>query len=473
MGAVLTDIFIVGIHGDVYVTLVAEFVLAMAYTGLAAVLRYNLKFDVRQIRLANVLLLLTFVPACAIATSLLYCGTLYLGGAIPTEKLYTALRHFWIGDTLGMITVIPVASAFVVLREKRWRWTSHTLVTWSVFILGAWFAFAMLLGGSDGKRYDVFYPLFLPIIWVAMRIGYAGITSALLAVQLGLVAATIHPGYSAEDVIALQMLMLVLSITGLLLGAVITEREQGADLLREQRAELSRVSAYSSAGAMGMALAHEISQPLSTVATYVHAARRMLRAGSAVGQVIVALDKAEAETQRAREVLEHIRDFVSSGKMDLESLDIASLAHKITRLCQEDAAARAIRIEIESEHHIPLVKADRIQIEQVLNNLLDNAIDAVSERRDTLGRVIIRIIRRGDLVVIQVEDNGPGVASEMTSSLFEAYQTTKPQGMGLGLHLSQQIVQKHAGRLWWEPNLPEGARFFVQLQIYGPTQNAA
>ena len=89
------------------------------------------------------------------------------------------------------------------------------------------------------------------------------------------------------------------------------------------------------------------------------------------------------------------------------------------------------------------------------------------------GRVIIRIIRRGDLVVIQVEDNGPGVASEMTSSLFEAYQTTKPQGMGLGLHLSQQIVQKHAGRLWWEPNLPEGAQFFVQLQIDGPTQNAA
>ena len=137
------------------------------------------------------------------------------------------------------------------------------------------------------------------------------------------------------------MLMLVLSITGLLLGAVITERAQTADLLRAQRTELSRVSAYASAGAMGMALAHEISQPLSTVATYVHAARRMLRSGVANGLVMDALDKAEAETQRAREVLEHIRDFVSNGRMDLETLDMSALAQKIARLCQEDAAARA------------------------------------------------------------------------------------------------------------------------------------
>jgi two-component system sensor kinase FixL len=80
-----------------------------------------------------------------------------------------------------------------------------------------------------------------------------------------------------------------------------------------------------------------------------------------------------------------------------------------------------------------------------------------------------------NIVVVEVEDkdNGPGVALEVAHRLFEAYQTTKARGMGLGLHLSRRIVQKHAGRLWWKPNVPEGARFFVELQIDGPDQNAA
>jgi C4-dicarboxylate-specific signal transduction histidine kinase len=112
--------------------------------------------------------------------------------------------------------------------------------------------------------------------------------------------------------------------------------------------------------------------------------------------------------------------------------------------------------------------ADRIQIEQVLNNLLANAIDAASERTDGRGLVVMRVAGRGDRVVVQVEDNGPGVAPEIAGSLFEAYQTTKPRGMGLGLPLSLQIVQKHAGRLWWEPIVPEGTRFLVELQINGP-----
>ena len=108
-----------------------------------------------------------------------------------------------------------------------------------------------------------------------------------------------------------------------------------------------------------------------------------------------------------------------------------------------------------------------------MNNLVANAIDAASERTDSRGRVIIRVATRGDRVVMQVEDNGPGVVPEMADSMFEAYQTTKTHGMGLGLHLSKQIVQKHAGRLWWEPDVPEGTRFMVELQIDGPDLNAA
>ena len=154
-------------------------------------------------------------------------------------------------------------------------------------------------------------------------------------------------------------------------------------------------------------------------------------------------------------------------------LDLSALARKIATLCREDAATRGVQVEIEGLRPIPPVRADRPQIEQVLNNLVVNAIDAASERPGARGRVILRVARRGERVVMLVEDNGPGVAPEIADRMFEAYQTTKPRGMGLGLHLSQQIVQKHAGHLWWERDVPEGTRFVVELPIDGPDQNAA
>ena len=128
-----------------------------------------------------------------------------------------------------------------------------------------------------------------------------------LAIQLGLVVTTTYVGFEAKDFSVFQMLMLVLSITGLLLGAVITERAQAAQLLRQQQTELAQVSAHAIAGAMGMALAHEISQPLSTVASYLHAARRLLQSDAASAPVMDALSKAEMETRRTREVLERVR----------------------------------------------------------------------------------------------------------------------------------------------------------------------
>ena len=454
-------------------TFAAELVLTAGYVGLAAVLRHKLKFDPRQVRLADIVVLLTFAPAGTTLTSLSYCGVLYLGGAIPADQFYAAMRHFWIGDTVGIITIIPAAtSVFAFLSKARWRWSGYELVSCSVFILGTCLGFAVLFGVGDANEYHLFDLLFLPIIWVGMREGYAGVAVALLAIQLGLVVTTTYVGIEAKDFSVFQMLMLVLSIAGLLLGAVITEREQAAQLLRQQQTELSHVSAYAIAGAMGMALAHEISQPLSTVASYLHAARRLLQSGAASAPVMDALSKAEMETRRTREVLERVRDFVSSGKLDLKPLDLSNLALKIGALCREEATARGIHVEIENIRAIPLVRADRIQIEQVLNNLVANAIDAASERTDARGLVVMRVARRGERVVVQVEDNGPGVAPEMVDRLFEAYQTTKPRGMGLGLPLSLQIIQKHAGHLWWEPIVPEGTRFLVELQINGPDNYA-
>ena len=469
LGAVLTDLFIASVHHSVYVIIVAELSLTIVYVFFALILRQRLKICLEAIGLADVVTLLIFIPTGSLLSSFLYRGILYLGKAMSTDNFLVAIGHFWIGDTLGMITIIPaVTSACALLSKSRWCWSAYTLSTLSVFVLGTWLAFAVIIGFGH-SFYHLLYLLFFPIIWVAMREGYAGVALALVTIQLALAAITAFVGYDAKDFAILQLLMLVLSITGLLLGAVTTERYSAALLLHEQQTELAHMTAHVKAAAMGMAVAHEISQPLSTVATYVHAARRLLQSSVADEPVMDALIKAEAEAQRVREVLERIRDFVSNGNLDPQAIDMPALAGRIATLSRGEATTRGIEIEFECIRPIASVKADRVQIEQVLNNLVANAIDAASERSDARGRVIIRVAARGDVVVMQVEDNGPGVAPELADSIFEA---TKPRGMGLGLHLSRRIVQRHAGRLWWEQNKPEGARFVVELPADGSDHNA-
>jgi two-component system, LuxR family, sensor kinase FixL len=185
------------------------------------------------------------------------------------------------------------------------------------------------------------------------------------------------------------------------------------------------------------------------------------------------LSKADAELQRTRDVLERIRDFVSAGKLELGPLDLVEAAKKIRALCLEEANARGVDVTMESLRPVTHVKADKVGIEQVLNNIVANAVDAAAESGNARGRVVIRVIGRGDWAIVEIDDNGPGVATEMAVSLFEAYQTSKPRGMGLGLTLSRQIVQKHGGRIWWQPIAPEGTQFVVELKIDGPDMNAA
>ena len=118
------------------------------------------------------------------------------------------------------------------------------------------------------------------------------------------------------------------------------------------------------------------------------------------------------------------------------------------------------------------MKADAIGIEQVLNNIVGNAVDAAADRGDARGRVVIRVSGRDDWAIVQVDDNGPGVAPEIAESLFEPYKTSKPRGMGFGLTLSRQIVRQHGGRIGWQPIGSEGTRFTVELNINGPDGDA-
>jgi two-component system, LuxR family, sensor kinase FixL len=473
-GAVVADVLISQVQHSFYVTVLAEFPLTLGYLGIAIALRDVFKVSPRRSDLADVRVMLAVVPAGAILNSLIYCGVLYLTGSLHADHFVSALRHFWIGDTVGIIAVLAAATAvFTLLSTPRWSWRGNQTLSWSVFFVSSCLVFALLRAAPSAYAYHLFYLLFLPIIWIGMRAGYVGVAIALLMTQTAFFMTASHIGFNAEDFDQLQILMFVLSVTGLILGATVTERERANQKLREQQGELVRVSAQATAGAMGMLLAHELSQPLSTVATYAVAARRMLQSGAGPERAIDALSKAEAEAQRTREVLERIRDLVSVGRLEPRPVNLVDAALKIRALCAEGAEARGVAVAVESLRPVPLVNADPIGIEQVLNNIVTNAVDAAAERQDARGRVIIRVLDRDGWATVQVDDNGPGVAQEMAESLFEAYQSSKPRGMGLGLTLSRRIVQQHGGRIWWQPIAPEGTRFVVELDPNGPDVDAA
>jgi signal transduction histidine kinase len=468
-GAVFVDVFISDVGHDVYVVLASELVLTWGYLVIAIILRDAFRFNTRSNSYANMIAVLAVVPASAAVTSMLYCGVLYVSGALPLDRIYVAGRDFWIGDSVGMIIVLPAATAVHdIVANRRWRrlFTANQLVPAAA--TGACMAAMVFISVSDVRDRYLFDLLFLPLLWVGINYGYNAVAMALLATQLMLIAALTYFHVGDSDFGIFQTLMFILAATGQLLGAVITEREHATRLLQKQQSELARVSAQATTGAMAVTFAHEISQPLSSLSSYVHGARRMLDAGHPNAAISSVLAKAEAEARKTRRVIERIRDFVASGRLERENVDLAQLARTIALLNRADARARGVDLAVETATALPPVSVDRIAIEQALNNLVANAIDSAAARGDGQGHVAIAAGREGETLRLQVDDNGAGVASGIAEHLFEVFQTTKPKGMGLGLSLAREIAQRHGGRVGWRPLEPQGARFHIELPIHAP-----
>jgi two-component system, LuxR family, sensor kinase FixL len=469
LASILTDVFVNNVRHSIYVVVASELVLTWGYLLIAIVLRDVFHFDTRATTYKNMIAVLAVVPASAAVSGILYCSVLYFTGALPSTQIYYAASNFWIGDTVGMIVVLPAATAIHdIISRARWRGWLQSKHLVPALIVGLCIGTFVLLSAGNVKDRYLFDLLFLPILWVGINYGYTAVTMTLLTTQLVLIAALTHFQVDDGDFYIFQTLMFVLATTGQLLGAIVTEREQATQLLRKQQSELARVSAHATTAGMAVTFAHEISQPLSSLSTYVHSARRMLDGGQSTAAVSNVLAKAEAEAQKTRRIIERVRDFVSSGKLELEATDIGQIARKIASLNQDEARARGVALTVEASAAPPFVRADRIAIEQALNNLVTNAIDAASQRGNAEGQVVVRIDRDGEKAILHVDDNGVGIAPEIADHLFQVFETTKPKGMGLGLSLTREIARRHSGRVGWRPLRPQGTSFFIELPIHGP-----
>ena len=224
--------------------------------------------------------------------------------------------------------------------------------------------------------------------------------------------------------------------------------------------ELAHAARLSTAGQMAAALAHELNQPLTAIVNSLGAAKRLLQRGELVGDnpAKEAMDEAVQQSLRAGQVIGRLRDFVIRGDTEMRVEDIGTMVDEASVLVLVGPRASGVRTRVRLDPEAQHVVGNRIDIQQVLINLMRNSLDAMvgADRREL---DLTTTFRRPDLVEFAVADSGPGIDPVVADRLFEPFVTTKRSGMGMGLSICRSIIKSHGGRLEFEPN-PEGGAVF-------------
>jgi PAS domain S-box-containing protein len=244
----------------------------------------------------------------------------------------------------------------------------------------------------------------------------------------------------------------------------VTERKQAEQESVQHRNELARVARVSTVGQLASSLAHELNQPLGAILRNAEAAELFLQDPSPdLDEVRAILADIRKDDQRAGEVIERMRGLLKRRAVERRRLDVGLLAGEVLTLVRPDANARRVALALEANPALPSVEGDRVQLQQVLLNLVLNAVDAVKDNSAPDRRVGIRARPAGDTVEVSVTDNGHGIPADLLGRVFEPFFTSKPNGLGMGLAISRSIVEAHGGRLWAENNPAGGATFTFSL----------
>ena len=269
-------------------------------------------------------------------------------------------------------------------------------------------------------------------------------------------------GLLASSLVLVVLLVETAALYARLARSYEVERSDRDRELREVQAELIHVSRLTELGQMVSALAHEVNQPLTAVGSYVRGGLRLLRSGD-TAKAEDALQKASDQVTRASQVIQRLRQFVKKDDSVRGAEDVRQTIEEAVALGLLGAEGRKVRLEMDFSPNTPLVFIDKVRVQQVLLNLVRNAVEAMqsSEQRD----LVIRAMAADGMVEVSVTDSGPGLPADVRARLFQPFVTTKAAGMGVGLSICRSIVEAQGGRMWLADCPGSGAAFHFTLPV--------
>lgn len=455
-----------GLPETAAMTLLNAAVGAAGYGLAAALLRAKLETPSIHMRRHFGWLVATAVTF-ALPVTASHVATLTVAGLLPAQEFTATLGVFWVGDVIGIVITTPALLLGYDLISRRvsggvrWARPSRETLLQAAALAGLlWAVFGLPF--IDETRF--FYLLFIPLIWIALRRGFAGAVAATLCIQLTLVVWAYILDIGAIPVAELQALMLTLAVTGLFLGLAVSEHRDALQALQRREDELQTALRLAAATEMYSALAHELHQPLAAASHFAWAGRKILEFPEFdKAELKSVLEKALAEARRAGAVTQKLRDLYLGEAPRHEPLDLYSVIHEALSSLAARCAREKVMVAVAPGEPL-VVPGDAVQLAMVVRNILGNAVDAVSGQE---GARLIEVsvgIAEGKAVIV-IEDSGPGIAPGLEGRVFAAFATTKERGLGLGLAISRSIVEAHGGRIWLRPSRLGGAGFCFSLPL--------
>ncbi|MBC7950731.1 MAG: MASE1 domain-containing protein [Rhodospirillaceae bacterium] len=459
---IAADLLVRDLPAPLWASVAGDGVIVAIYAAGAMFLRRFVRLDIQLGGLRDVLWLLAVAVMGAAAVAPSYVALFVLGGVVPPDAFASAATRYWIGDMIGIAVLTP---AILLFRQRPKLPAPRVLGEMALQGCALAGALWLVFGLEASANFQFFYLLFPPLIWAAARFGLKGAVLGNMAAQLGLIV--VFRAEDSDTVTTFQFLMLALAMATLVLGAAISERRRVQTALHARQDELAQMSRLSMAGEMAAALAHELNQPLLAAIAFTRAAQRLLAAEpSELAKARGAMDRAVAESQRAGDIIRSLREFIGTGRAAREPASVSALVGDALALAAPECARRGIRLVTLVDKLLPAIHVDRVQLQQVLVNLIRNGMDAMGQG----GEITVAAWAEHGGMEFLVTDTGPGLSEDVAGNLFEPFNTSKATGMGLGLAISRSFVEAHGGKLWLERTGPGGAAFRFSLPLTGESK---
>jgi signal transduction histidine kinase len=441
----LTNLLVHRMPAPIWVHAIGLAVLGCGYAAaLMLLLSPKVQFDATLSSIRDLTVLLLVAGTSSAVVALAYTLPFATAGLLPWGQYLSAALHYWVGDAIGVFVVTPLLLTFCTGAQLP-KPTLELAAQLGSMALALWIIF----GFARALEFQLFYLLFLPIIWIAVRSGLEGASVGLFATQTGLVLALDWTDQPIADVTKFQLLMLVLALAGLYLGMAISEQRRSMTRLRLHQEALARASRLTSISALAAALAHEMNQPLTAMGNYIRLVRDMLRSGEGnAPATLQTSEKAVEQVDQATRLVRNFREYVRTGRGEVMPTSPALLIAETLQLSHPLLESANVSVETHMPTGIDLVLVDRLQIEHVLLNVITNSVEAIASRERTSGRIIIAVTPSGEpgLIDFHISDDGPGFPPDFVEGTPSSFMTTKTEGMGLGLTLCRAIIEWHAGR---------------------------